>query len=456
MALNITINFLLLLLLWLILRRPGLRLSMGLPLAYLVGLDLIHVPGALVHALPWFDFLTTDVVKTGFNMATIGSTCFVLGVWLIRRRQARKNVSKINYAIDNSLPCNLQKRFFYFCLYGGWLFTFLLTPIVNIPTVGAFVYLASDIWILGIALALPMALESRNLRRVATWIGATFVFPVYSMVLGGFLSYGSAAVISATASSFVSARKFWRALVTGLLVSFLGISFFLTYFNVRPEFRDVVWDSRSTPQQRLEATEYIFSNFSWLDLRDQAQLIALDERLNQNYFAGLSAQRLQEGSVEYLSGRSLWEGVLALVPRILWPEKPVFAGSGRIVANMTGLNLSTNASFGVGNVMEAYINFGMVGIIIGFTLFGCLLGWLDLRAATANLQGNTAVLLQSFLPAVAIIQPNGSMVELVGRGVMSWVAAIFWSKAWKWWSGRRASTPNEIDAPVVYYPNNHR
>ena len=56
MALNITINFLLLLLLWLILRRPGLRLSMGLPLAYLVGLDLIHVPGALVHALPWFDF----------------------------------------------------------------------------------------------------------------------------------------------------------------------------------------------------------------------------------------------------------------------------------------------------------------------------------------------------------------------------------------------------------------
>ena len=73
MALNITINFLLLLLLWLILRRPGLRLSMGLPLAYLVGLDLIHVPGALVHALPWFDFLTTDVVKTGFNMATISA-----------------------------------------------------------------------------------------------------------------------------------------------------------------------------------------------------------------------------------------------------------------------------------------------------------------------------------------------------------------------------------------------
>ena len=69
-------------------------------------------------------------------------------------------------------------------------------------------------------------------------------------------------------------------------------------------------------------------------------LIALDKRLNQNYFVGLAARRIQEGQVDYLEGESVWEGLQALVPRAFWPEKPVYAGSPQIVSKMTGLQLS--------------------------------------------------------------------------------------------------------------------
>src|SRR6266702_454545 len=121
----------------------------------------------------------------------------------------------------------------------------------------------------------------------------------------------------------------------------------------------------------------MFRNFRWFDPTDEEHLIALDQRLNQNYFAGLAATRIENGQVDYLYGRSLWEGVLSVVPLILWADKPVFAGSPKIVSEMTGLVLSETTSFGVGNVMEFQINFGIPGLVVGFVLLGWLLGMLD-------------------------------------------------------------------------------
>ena len=70
---------------------------------------------------------------------------------------------------------------------------------------------------------------------------------------------------------------------------------------------------------------------------------------------------------------------MALVPRVLWPDKPVYGAAVHIVADMTGLHLDENTSWGVGNVMEFQINFGTTGVIIGFLILGFSLGWLDFR-----------------------------------------------------------------------------
>src|SRR5262249_23203687 len=148
--------------------------------------------------------------------------------------------------------------------------------------------------------------------------------------------------------------------------------------------------------------------FEWFDVNDRAQLISLDQRLNQNYFVGLAARRIELGMVHYLGGESVWQGLLSLVPRLLWPQKPVFPGSPQIVSEMTGLHLSPTTSFGVGNVMEFQINFGIPGIIIGFFTLGWLIGTLDLKAAVAEASGDLGGVILFFLPGVALIQPNGS------------------------------------------------
>jgi len=164
----------------------------------------------------------------------------------------------------------------------------------------------------------------------------------------------------------------------------------------------------------------------------------IDDRLNQNYFAGMAALRIQQGLVDYLWGRSVWEGVLSLVPRALWPEKPVYGGSPKIVAEMTGLVLSATTSFGVGNVMEFQINFGFPGVIGGFFLLGWIIGTLDLKASVAERRGDLGRLLLYFLPCVALIQPGGSIVELTGGSAAALAAAYGWKWAWKVWSHKRA------------------
>jgi hypothetical protein len=101
---------------------------------------------------------------------------------------------------------------------------------------------------------------------------------------------------------------------------------------------------------------------------------------------------------------------------------------------MTGLQLSESTSFGVGNVMEFQVNFGIVGVVVGFLLLGFLLGWLDRAAALAERSGNLGRTFVYFLPAVALIQPNGSIVELVSGGVAAWIIAHAWQWTWRMWA----------------------
>jgi hypothetical protein len=100
---------------------------------------------------------------------------------------------------------------------------------------------------------------------------------------------------------------------------------------------------------------------------------------------------------------------------------------------MTGLQLSKSTSFGVGNVMEFQINFGIAGVVLGFILFGYLLRKLDRNAAAKYERGDLSSTLLYFLPAVAMIQPNGSMVEILGGATSAWIAAYGWRWAWARW-----------------------
>jgi hypothetical protein len=411
-------------LIWLVMDR---RVSLGLPIAYLCGLLLIHVPGALAYMFSGGFLPHLDETRIGFNYASIGAACFVVGVSL-----ASKKRSEVGLRILDS-----ESTFRYFCLVGGWAFVYLLSPLHSVPSVGAVVDEAGALWMLGVMLGLRQGIAQAAVAETLFWSGALLVYPAVMLVLGGFISYGSAAVIIVASGVLASAQNRPRAFLGVALAAFLGLSLFVNYFNHRKTFRQEVWGG-ATLSNRLAAVDGMFTNFRLFDPSDPEQAASLDERLNQNYFVGLAAERIDQGEANYLLGRSVMDAAVALVPRAIWPDKPVAAGSGSLVRDMTGLKLSTTTSWGVGNVMELEINFGFPGVILGFLLLGWGIGTLDLKAGSAIARGDYGRAILYFLPAVALIQPGGSMVELAAGTASAFFAAHGWNYLWQRWRRREA------------------
>jgi hypothetical protein len=412
-------------LLWL-LRRD--RVSLGLPIAYLYSLLLIHVPGAFAHVVGRDLLFHSDLIEIAMRFTALGSVCFVAGVWLARSSTPRMPIRR---EAD-------RHHFWWFCLFGGWSCIYGLSPLYHIPSVSAAVDKGGGIWMLGVMLGLRAAFQRSVRKRIAIWLGALMVYPILMLLLGGFLSYGSAAIIIVCSALTISTQSYWRVVVGITVFIFLSLSIFVNYYQHRNDIRTQVWGGAPL-EARIDSVIDTVREFEWLDPTNRMHLIALDERLNQNYFVGLAAQRIQQGQVHYLEGDSVWEGLLSLVPRVFWPEKPVFGGSPEIVSKMTGLRLSPTTSFGVGNVMEFQINFGIPGVVIGFFVLGWLIGTLDLKAAVAEGRGDLGGLILFFLPGVALIQPNGSIVEMTGGAAAALVAAYAWKWAWNQWAAHRVS-----------------
>jgi hypothetical protein len=416
------------------------RVSLGLPVAYLFSLLLIHVPGAFAHLISDGFLLNSDLVEMAMRFTAAAVVCFVAGVWLARFRYQRRDA----IPIDN-------REFHWFCVIGGWFLLYGLSFLSRIPSLGAALNQGGGVWMLGALLGMRRAIDRVELTRVAAWLCVLAVYPILMLVIGGFVSYGAAAVIVVLAALTISVRSRWRIAAAFAVVTFLGLSGFVSYFQHRTEIRREVWGG-APMEARIATITDAAKDFQWLDFSNPEHLTALDLRLNQNYFVGLAAQRIDRGIVTYLYGTSFWEGLLALIPRAIWPEKPVFAGSPEIVAKMTGLELDPNTSFGVGNVMEFEINFGWAGVIVGFVLLGWVIGILDLKAADAERRGDYGSAILYFLPCVALIQPNGSLVELFSGSAAALVAGLLWRYIWRAWSYDRAMRKRRL-APFV---PNHR
>jgi hypothetical protein len=413
---------------WLLFLLRQDSVSLGLPIAYLFSLLLIHVPGAYVYLISDYDLINFDFVQTGIRFTAIASVSFVAGAWTVQLSSTRSLSAQAK--ID-------ERKFSLFCLFGGWLVTYALGSFQHISSVGAAIDRAGGLWMLGVMLGLRAAVKRSDLKMIGMWLAALAVYPVLMLLLGGFLSYGSAAAIIVLSALTISIKKAWKVII-GLIVGiYFGLNVFVNYFGHRDEVRQEVWGGAPL-SQRIDATLAIYRDFKWFDSRNDKQVEALTARLNQNYFAGLAAARIDEGRVDYLWGRSLSEGMMALIPRALWPDKPVFGGSPKIVSEMTGLKFDEGTSFGVGNVMEFQINFGIPGLVVGFFLLGLSLRALDRRAAASLRQAKFEGAIPSFLVAVALIQPNGSVVEIAGGSAAAMVAATGWRWAWKQWSARAA------------------
>ena len=399
--------------------------SAGMPLAYFCGLSLIHTPGATAYlGSPTWDGEAQHTF-VGFQLTIVGLFAFLAGVMAIRAVQFGRSrpgaaAADIDFAkLDKISLCYLVIGIGYFGM--GSLFT--------IPSMGAFVAALSFMLAVGCSVRLWTARQQGNSIKFWLTVALLPLLPLMTMMKQGFIGFGTYWVIAVLSFNSAQSRRRWSVFLVAPIVIFAGLSFFVTYMEARTALRKAIWFEQVSVTQRLERFMTMFHNFRWFDLDDRVQRAAVVGRLNQNVLVGYAVERIKAGSVDYANGETLSDMAVAIIPRALWPDKPQVGGGGNVVTTYTGIGFSHNTSVGAGQVLEFYINFGTIGVIGGFLIWGLMIGWLDLRICQNLVENNPKAFLRHYLVCLALIQPGGNLVEIfvsiIGCAITSEIVATF-------------------------------
>jgi hypothetical protein len=390
--------------------------GVGLLMTYVLSFGVMHWFPSSLHLLPWFETRGTSVVAEGmresaFAMVSLSAGAEVMA-WLWNRRAQYASPPAWQYAPSGVRQGLDPGRVSYVLVVGFVLYAVLSRLIGAIPGLQAIVATGSAVLVVGLSLEVWNARTTGSRTRLALWLAAPLFLPLVTVITQGFLGYGFAAMLTVYAFSANFLRPRWRVLVAASLLAYVGLSVYITYMRDRNDIRRMVWGG-SAFTDRASQLMGTFAEMEWFDYRNQEHLDRVDTRLNQNFLVGAAVSRLDRGLVPFADGSTLEDAALSLVPRVLWPNKPVVGGSGDLVSTYTGIRFAEGTSVGVGQVLECYINFGRTGVVIGFFVIGMVLVLADRSALRALERGSVFGFTTRYLPALGLLQVGGSFAEVV-------------------------------------------
>jgi hypothetical protein len=394
------------------LRRP----SCGLVISYCFQMWMLYWLGALIHALPWAELPETDLVELGFQQATFGIAAFAAGVVLAAPALGKAILGK---DIVQTLPDALQvepemdtsaaRRF----LKMGLISYFILAPTIGrLKGLNAVSAAAAQLVVAGSCLQAWMAWHRSGKAGLLRVLPATLLIPAVILVKQGFLSYGVLAL--STIMLFVAQffRPRWILAIGCVICGYMGLTVYVSYMRDRTDIRSVVWAGETaTLSDKIQIALHTLTTLEAFDAKNPDHLTYIDGRLNQDGLVGAAVENLS-GLGQFKNGSTIVDALMGMIPRLIWPSKPMSAGSGNLVSSLTGMEFVTGTSVGVGPVLEFYGNFGTKGVVIGMFLFGVLVGALDFCAGVHLRLGNWTLFTCFFLVGISCLNVSGSLVEV--------------------------------------------
>lgn len=256
-------------------------------------------------------------------------------------------------------------------------------------------------------------LRERTHKRYRTsWLVLvmSLIVPLITLVVLGFMAYGIFTLMAVVAFVYCHMGVRARHIFLGIPAIYMVLSVGMTYMAGKNSIRSSVWGGDSTTERVAVVADNFDRHFTFFDPYDGAQRLSIDLRFNQNYFVGLATHRLESGQLDYWYGRSLADGFLALIPRSVWSEKPPTTGGTELMHALTGLPFVEGVSFGIGHVIDMYINFGPIGSVVGFFIYGMIIYYFDRLAGRAVACYSFDKFITWYLPGTALV--NGAVGRL--------------------------------------------
>ena len=411
---------------WLLYRLRGN--SVGIPLAYLLGLALIHVPGAVIYVDPSYDFNDPSFVETGFQITTLGVVGFVVGVLIGGMRvgplRRRGDVAAAGLSMTHATASEINHLAWLF-LAAGFGVQYVIGPALKDLPLTALVSGLGQLTVAGACLGLYAGRVSGDRAMLLKWLVVACMFPFSTLVSSAFLGFGVFSLLVVVSFAVSLFRPRWWAVIPFFVALYVGMSIFVTYARDRDEYRAATWIvGGASLDDRVSRVFKMFTEFEMIDFGNPQHRRKIDDRLNQNVLVGAAEAHIASGRAEFARGETLWTALVAPIPRIIWPNKPIFGGSGNLVADYTGIVFDDTTSVGIGQPLEFFINAGWKGVFLCFVLFGAICRRFDMYAGQALQSGDFRRFMLFFLPATGLLQAGGAFAEVVATSVASFFAAV--------------------------------
>jgi hypothetical protein len=377
----------------------------GLSLTFFLGMAINHFVGGMLFLLPWYAPRDRSMVEQGFAASTLGIAAFAVGCFgiapaLSRRFRSVPGAEATQSGNDAFKPLLVIGIGCYAGMFG----------LGQIPSLTSVFSVGMLYVLVALCLAICLAYRQGNRRRTYALLAAGLTLPLFTIVTQGFLGYGTGYALLIL-SFFVSLdRRPVRLLVLGLPLGLIALSFYVNYMRDRSAIRRVVWGG-SGYEARIEQVESTLQSFEWFDPHKKEHLDRIDLRLNQNRLVGAAIAYVPSHR-DLATGETLWMALLAVVPRAVWPDKPVQAGSMDLVSQYTGIHFSRGTSVGMGMIFEFYVNFGLPGIFWGLLLIGVAVGVADQRAGAALRAGLPLEFGRWLVVGIILANVLGSLAEI--------------------------------------------
>lgn len=391
----------------------------GLVVTYALSFGALHWMSPALGLLPWHT-PADQFTEAGLHQAVFGIIAFAIGgeYGLARHERRKGSAEGLGQAVL------VENRLINVYLFIGVVVYGVIFPFAGqIPSATAIVSTASTLAVAAIGLKCWNAWQTRSWGTLAIWLGSTIALPMITVIGQGFLGYGFAAMLTIFAFVASFQRLRWFTAVMGVIFAYMGMSIYVTYMRDRNDIRDVVWAGADVGD-RVAQLQGTLASSEWFDPTNVDHLDRIDSRLNQNYLVGASVYHLKTGDTPFAHGATLWDAAIAMVPRAFWPDKPVFAGSGDLVADYTGFRYAEGTSIGIGALMECYVNFGTTGVFIGFFVIGAAVVYVDRSAGSALRRGDADTFLRWYLPGLSLLNVGGLFAEVTSTGAAALVVVV--------------------------------
>lgn len=360
-------------------------------------------------------YLAEEDVLWALSIATCGMVAIQCGYYLLKRRRVEDAVPSIDLRLN-------QKKAVVYCIAVG----VLMPLIINLQGVfaesvsqqlSAIQTLLQTQVLVAIGLLSWIVYSGRGKK----WHRFLLYYVVGSAVLRGiataFLEPAVVPMAVVLVVKWQYTRHFSWAGITAVALMILFFS------PVKGDFRNLILSGSAGPEEALgtqgritlwveQATNY------WADTLsgEKGMVEATSDATSRTDFIHQFAHvcSLTPSAIPYQYGETYSYFAVALIPRVLWPEKPTAGSANNFYAVAYGVTTEEGArrsTFGMSLLAEGYINFGVAGVIFIMALQGLILVVLQYVFAGERAgPGGQAIFLAFF---VSFLNGIGSSAEIL-------------------------------------------